>query len=90
MAAGSKGFNLAVVPLPFITRLSFMSIPTAVTMMAAMSYYSDFLKCQSNKFYDPTHIEEFDFIIGNPFNFFLHIFCYTKMRQSECTYSLFL
>lgn len=64
-SAGGGGLNLAALPMPvLVARLSLMSIPTAVAMMAAMSYYSDFLKSQSPHFYDPSHIEEFDFIIG--------------------------
>lgn len=58
------GINLATIPFPLVARLSFMSIPTAVAMMAAISYYSDFLKAQSSEFYNPSHYEEFDFIVG--------------------------
>ncbi|ODM90564.1 Glucose dehydrogenase [FAD, quinone] [Orchesella cincta] len=62
----AAGLNLAAIPFPLVARLSFMSIPTAVAMFAAMSYYGDFLKAQSPNFYDPSHYEEFDFIVGYP------------------------
>jgi hypothetical protein len=57
-------YNFALMPIPMLSRMTFMTIPSVVTMYAAMMYYSDFLKAQTMYFYDPYHFEEFDFIIG--------------------------
>jgi len=59
-----QSYNFALMPLPMVTRMTFMTIPSVVTMYAAMMYYSDFLQTQSMHFYDPHHHEEFDFIVG--------------------------
>jgi len=56
--------DLTTIPVPFMTRLTLMSVPSVVTMYAAMNYYADFLRTQTKEFYDPNYIEEFDFIVG--------------------------
>lgn len=57
-------YNFALMPIPMLTRMTFMTVPSVVTMYAAVMYYSDFLRSQSVQFYDPFHYEEFDFIVG--------------------------
>jgi hypothetical protein len=61
---GWQGYNLALVPIPMLTKITFMTVPSVVTMFASMMYYSDFLRSQTLSFYSPLHIEEFDFIVG--------------------------
>jgi hypothetical protein len=59
-----QNYNFALLPIPMLTRVTFLTVPSIVTMYAAALYYSDFLQSQSVHFYDPFHYEEFDFIVG--------------------------
>lgn len=60
-------YNLGNISIPTpLARLGFVTLPIAIALLAALNYSKDWLQAKSNPFFwDPHHIEEYDFIVGN-------------------------